>query len=121
MKTKDRREPTHRPSLFDEGKPTTAVPLQDDTWSLVETEDYLRLVEEEGFPSQWYAALNGQNVPYVRVRLPGKGQCVAVSRLVVGALPGERVIYRNGNTLDLRRGNLIRVALCGLQQRLTAH
>ena len=37
---------------------------------------------------------------------------IRLHRLIVGAAPGERVFFANGNTLDFRRENLIRSGHC---------
>ena len=118
MTTEKDRQPTHRPALIAGEKATTAVPMPDGkSWAIVDTEDYERIVDELGYPGAWYAASNGSSGrAYVRVRVPGSGRCVGVARLVTGALAGERVMVRNGNPLDMRRKNLVRVTKRQLRQ-----
>lgn len=37
---------------------------------------------------------------------------IRLHRLIVGAVPGERVVFRNGNTFDFRRDNLVLGGIC---------
>ena len=46
---------------------------------------------------------------------------IRLHRLIVGAVPGERVVFRNGNTFDFRRDNLVLGGICRNWLGLTAH
>ena len=46
---------------------------------------------------------------------------IRLHRLIVGATPGERVVFRNGNTFDFRRENLLMGGICRNYFGLTAH
>lgn len=73
----------------------------------INIDDYHRL-ETRGFHGGWSVTRGGDGTEYVRVRsvdLPPPGQ-VLVARLIVGAMPGDRVGFRDGDAMNLRRGNL---------------
>ena len=46
---------------------------------------------------------------------------IRLHRLIVGAVPGERVVFRNGNTFDFRRDNLALGGICRNAFGRTAH
>ena len=45
---------------------------------------------------------------------------IRLHRLIISAMPGERVNFRNGNTFDLRRENLVLGGVCRNTMGLTA-
>lgn len=49
----------------------------------------------------------GGNALAAAARQNGERPTATLARIIAGAKPGERVTYRNGNRLDLRRNNLI--------------
>lgn len=55
----------------------------------------------------WFLCWNKrEGVQYVRATVPGHNKR-AVARLLTRAGKGEKVTYRDGNRLNLRRGNLV--------------
>lgn len=74
--------------------------------------DFARIRADHGgaFPRPYWND-NGGGLGYVRFHDPGRqahrGNNGMLARLVAGPVPaGRRVTYRNGNRLDLTRGNL---------------
>lgn len=61
----------------------------------------LDAIAAAGISLQWSQGADG----YPRVGIPGCGT-QAIARLILGAQPGERACYRDGNPLNLRRSNL---------------
>lgn len=72
------------------------------------------LVQRE-WGSIWTLLPNGNGRSYVsaclrrcgQVDQPGSGDTARLARLLVGAGRGEMVVYRDGDTLNLRRSNLL--------------
>lgn len=112
MTDKTRRQPTHRPPLAQGDKPTTAIELSDASWAILDTVDFTKLTRELGLTDQWFVVTNGGlcRNEYVRLRIPETGRSETVGRLIVGAMPTERLLYRDGNPRNLTRRNLILVS-----------
>lgn len=85
-------------------KQSDAVVLNDGSVALVDRQDRMRL-EARGLVGRWF--LNpgrNESLPYVRTQ--AGDNLVTVARVIVGARKGEKVKYKNGSRLDLRRRNL---------------
>jgi hypothetical protein len=91
-----------------DGRAVVAVPLANEAGTaIVDAGDYDRL-EALGLSPSWY--LNGADRSrcYVRAAInDGRGNNVAVARIIVDAGPGQIVRYRDGDTTNLRRDNLL--------------
>lgn len=68
--------------------------------------DYARVLTTIGTAS-WFLDSNGQGKTYVRAWHPILRRNVMISRLVLGADEGA-IRHQDGDSLNLRRGNLIR-------------
>lgn len=67
----------------------------------------LARLEANGIPLNWFFNLNGRRTfGHVKVAIPDDN-VRAVARLITGAGKGQQVHYRDGNRLNLRRGNLV--------------
>ena len=83
------------------------VPLQTGQYALASVADYNALMLA-GVSDQWFLHSNGQRHSYVRTTMVGHGDTLfMVARLIVGGEYGTRVRYQDGNSLNLRRSNLI--------------
>jgi len=91
-----------------DGKEIVIVPLQGDgEAAIVDAADFDKLLDA-GVSTQWTAAGRKGSPRYVRCAVNGqRGNAVQISRLITGAGQGQMVRYRNGNTYDLRRDNLV--------------
>lgn len=67
---------------------------------VIDTAD-LNAIADAGISLQWSQGPDN----YPRVNIPGCGTH-AIARLILGAQQGERVVYRDGDPLNLRRSNL---------------
>lgn len=67
--------------------------------AILDLDDYNELVSLKVYPN-W--SLRGGNVS---ARIPG-GASVLIARVLTDANPGQRVVYRDGDRLNLRRENL---------------
>lgn len=65
----------------------------------------LQRLSSDGWSSNFYLAGNGGGNRYVRGRPPHASRSHPVARAILGQ-PTGRVVYLNGDTLDLRRENL---------------
>ena len=104
--TKQPRQPR---STREGGKTITLVPLagSPDPARLF-AEDF-DAIKSAGFSDQWQLDSNGKGSAYVRARRrdpAAKARSIAVARLIMRPEPGEKVIYLDGNRLNLRRDNL---------------
>ncbi|NII11548.1 hypothetical protein [Oleiagrimonas sp. C23AA] len=69
----------------------------------------LRRLQKQGWTDRWACASDGHGNRYVVTYcrdIEGRTSVTTVARLVVGAEKGQRVRYRDGNRLNLRRENL---------------
>lgn len=73
-------------------------------FAIVERLEFERLLSL-GVTDQWRTVDNDGASRHVVCNW--RGRDVSVSRLIVGALPGRRVSYRDGNRFNLRRSNLV--------------
>jgi len=73
---------------------------------------------KKGWPECWVLCGNGKGLDYVKSSQRRVGSQATqqsgvpkatLARLIVGAMPGEAVIYRDGNHLNLRRSNLLKL------------
>jgi hypothetical protein len=71
--------------------------IDDDDFELVSHPRYKWRVEGNTRTASYHAVTRD---PY------GSSSVLKMSKLLTGAQKGERVFHRNGNTLDLRRGNM---------------
>lgn len=101
--------PNRTPQLFldADGYCCARVPLaKAGMYAVLFAGDVARL-EANGVPLNWFFNLNGQRTfGHVKVAVPGDN-VRAVARLITGAGKGQQVHYRDGNRLNLRRGNLV--------------
>lgn len=94
-------------SRDDDGRAVVGVPLSNrpglHAW--LYAEDHETIVLEYGTAS-WFVNDNGDGRLYVRLRNTDSHRNVMVSRLVVSDPAVSIVRYRDGDRLNLRRGNL---------------
>lgn len=79
------------------------IPLRNGLYAIVDAEDYAYLSL-----LKWYVRRSADNflIPYRRIQIrSGSFSCIPMSKFVVVA--GGRIGYRNGNPLDVRKGNLL--------------
>ena len=92
------------------GTDTVLVPLDDDgrRFAKVDAKDYHTMIEG-GLTTKWNANSNGKwGKLYVRCSVTGvHGRKVSVARVILGLSKGQVVKYKNDDTLDLTRQNLI--------------
>ncbi len=91
----------------EDGKLIVLVPLggEDDLTAEIEAEDYAFLIHS-GISGNWFSTSNG----YVAISSGLVRPVVAiVARDLLGAQLGERVVYKDGSSLNLRRANLEKV------------
>ncbi|BBD38221.1 hypothetical protein Amn_31010 [Aminobacter sp. Y103A] len=118
------RAETSRRSMSREPSRPTPVPFTDEygveclrvaldrqgrRHALVEAGAY-RQVLDAGATAAWFLNANSQGREYVRTYVPDGtrgGTLVQVARVVVGAGAKSVIRYSNGDTLDLRSGNLL--------------
>jgi len=104
-KSKHRR-PTY--SRGPEGEPLVLLPLTRGRTAKLDREDWEWVSEEYG--DQWLALHDGQGNFYAtasRANDPYRpAYAVKLQRLIMDAKPGERVTFKNGDSLDCRRSNL---------------
>lgn len=75
-------------------------------YAVVDAEDFDRMLAA-GLSPNWFANLNGENGRlYVKTQVP-HDRPRTVARFVAGAGDNESVRYRDGDTFNLRRENLI--------------
>jgi hypothetical protein len=104
--TRHNRPGNVRPAIY-EGEAVMRVELTRGHWAMVDWDDWPRLMQTYG--ETWYAYHNGRGRLYGRIAYPGTGEdqeFVTLHRAVVDALPGERVSFINGDSLDCRKKNL---------------
>lgn len=108
------RKHQHREPLFVEldGEKLVYVPLYNhDQPAILDAQDFVRLMEEEGMSGQWWyhesVKTPTQRYRYVVGVRKGNNNPVQVARIVMGAKKGDRIRYRNNDTRDLRRSNLL--------------
>lgn len=85
----------------------------DGFYMTLDASEWPRVQEEWG--SVWVLIPNGNGRNYVSAHLrhldtvdqPGSGDTARLGRLLVGARRGEVVIFQDGDTLNLRRSNLL--------------
>jgi AP2 domain. len=75
------------------------------------TQGKVALIDDEDFgkvAGKWHVHWNGPRVYARRTTYPGGNRKVNIymHRVILGALEGEQVDHRNGDTLDNRKGNL---------------
>jgi hypothetical protein len=75
-------------------------------YAILDADDFDRIVRE-GYSCLWYlnAASKSSPLRYLRVAVPYYGKRM-VSHLVTPPMRGQHVLYRDGNSLNLRRSNL---------------
>jgi hypothetical protein len=77
--------------------------------AIIEAEDWPRL-QAARISTLWSLDTNGGTRRYVRAKRSGDNRSVGIARLVTGASRKQHVCYRDGNPLNLRRGNLYLIA-----------
>ncbi|MCE2971798.1 MAG: hypothetical protein LW847_16560 [Burkholderiales bacterium] len=100
--------PTMNEAVIDEALGLAALRIFQDLMVL-EIDGAVRLARE--FPGARYGSGRyggSRGTAFIRVPvLYHSGKPTRPARILAGALPWERVHYRNGNTFDLRAGNLL--------------
>lgn len=98
--------PTMAEALVDEATGLAALRVFQDTM-LLEIDSAVWLARE--YPGARYGSQRyGGNTMHIRVPvLRYGGQPIRPARVLMQAQPSERVHYRNGNTWDIRRSNLL--------------
>jgi hypothetical protein len=79
------------------------VPLASGQEAILDIDAYHDL-RRQGISGRWFAHPTGNGYRYVKCQKGGAQ--VSVARLIVGAMPGEIVRYRNGDALNLLSSNL---------------
>lgn len=109
-----RRQPPKSEPAYEaidhDGVKVMKVPLSDGIHEAqLWPQDYRRLADM-GFTTGWCFNLAKPGLQYVRIADSqerfGPGKLVVAARLIMDANIGERVKYRDGNRLNLRRDNL---------------
>ncbi len=92
-----------------DGTPVVRVPLAKERGvAVLHAEDFDELMRF-GITARWYWNVASPGFAYVRCKPPRNLNCgtlLSVSRLIMEALPGMCVRYRDGDRLNLRRDNL---------------
>lgn len=85
-----------------DGTPVVHIPVNgSDRPAKLYVDDYRRLIRE-GDLMNWHATTSGGYKLYVRT-----SRALGVARLIMKAKPGQVVRYRDGDTFNLRRDNLM--------------
>lgn len=88
------------------GRSIVHVPLKGGGAAVLWAEDFDALTAA-GFTDQWISNSDGKGRSYVRAFAPGMpGGLFTVAVVIMRPSPGYRVRYRDGDRLNLRRGNL---------------
>ncbi|MBB6428852.1 hypothetical protein [Algisphaera agarilytica] len=105
-KTIVRREPYRETDK--NGREVVRVPLAGGLHTAtLYAEDFDRIIAD-GWSDQWQHVSNYRGRRYVRVcHRDGGNRRESIHRLVVDAGPGQAVMFKTDNTLDLRPSNLI--------------
>lgn len=108
-----KRRGTHRQPLRvkgADGTPLVMNPLPDGSMAIIEAEDFDTFVKL-GLSTRWFLDDNGSGNLIVRFTMPSvdprkRANNASVARVVLNAIGGQRVRYRNKNPLNLTRKNL---------------
>jgi len=90
-----------------DGRQVAFVPLGDGRFAVVDAVDFDQLVAA-GVSANWHIGVDDRGADHVRIRSakPERFPVVSVARLITGAGPRERITFRDGDRLNLRRENL---------------
>lgn len=98
-----KRQPV--PFTSADGAPCLRVPLASDRGPAIIDADELPALLAHGVTLAWSFNDNGRGRSYVRASR-ARGNTVTLARLIAGAARRQEVHYRDGDPLNLRRGNL---------------
>ncbi|MBA4129894.1 MAG: hypothetical protein C0519_00560 [Hyphomicrobium sp.] len=89
--------------LSEQGNEVVYMPLGRNTGkaAILYRDDLDRLLVKKGINTRWYC--NNDNYPLV---VGKQNKRIMIARLLMDAEPEQRVMYRDGNPLNLRRENL---------------
>lgn len=99
---------SHRISRLQDGSVVAFVPLGPNGKHgecAIDLEDLSALVER-GVSMSWTLNFGSQGVGYVYTKGAKNNRNISIARLIMDCRPGEKIRYRDGNSLNLRRENL---------------